>query len=195
MGFGLGMVLTAFTIFPPKSASDWAAWIQAVGSIGAIVGAYTIGQRQARASLDQAIHLRDMEIKAKGQAMTAVVEAATKHAASIRGLAERMPFVPFYGYWRLLGKEETEAVIRSIEALPLHELASADKVIAVTGIRSSLARVRSECAKLDEMENSPLLQLGYQKLAESLAAEGKFVEFHMNKYRGEVPPAHSASSA
>ncbi|WP_052382362.1 hypothetical protein [Paraburkholderia kururiensis] len=44
----MGVVVTAFIRWPPAQSSDWAAWLQAVGSIGAIVGAIWIASAQSR---------------------------------------------------------------------------------------------------------------------------------------------------
>ncbi|MFM0505281.1 hypothetical protein [Paraburkholderia caffeinilytica] len=50
-GFGAGVLLTALVKFPPNSSSDWAAWVQAIGSIGAIGIAIWVSHKQYRDAL------------------------------------------------------------------------------------------------------------------------------------------------
>ncbi|GMG90267.1 hypothetical protein SGO26_09425 [Cupriavidus metallidurans] len=47
VGFGVGILLTAVLTFPPGNSGEWASWVQAIGSIGAIWGAFALGKRQA----------------------------------------------------------------------------------------------------------------------------------------------------
>jgi hypothetical protein len=46
IAFLIGVTVTAFLKWPPNQSSDWAAWVQAVGSIGAIIGAVAIAMRE-----------------------------------------------------------------------------------------------------------------------------------------------------
>ncbi|MEM5459645.1 hypothetical protein VSR69_33035 [Paraburkholderia phytofirmans] len=50
IGFGAGMLLTALLKFPPNSSSDWATWVQAIGSIGAVGIAIWVSHKQYRDS-------------------------------------------------------------------------------------------------------------------------------------------------
>lgn len=45
-GFGAGALVTAFALHPPLSSQDWAAWVQALGSMGAIWIAVWILKKQ-----------------------------------------------------------------------------------------------------------------------------------------------------
>jgi hypothetical protein len=48
IAFLAGMMVTAFIKWPPAQSSDWAAWVQAFGSIGAIGVAIYVSWAQAR---------------------------------------------------------------------------------------------------------------------------------------------------
>ena len=48
LAFLAGMMVTAFLRWPPKQSSDWAAWVQAFGAIGAIGVAIYVSWTQAR---------------------------------------------------------------------------------------------------------------------------------------------------
>lgn len=50
VGFVLGGLLTAVCLHPPITSQDWAAWVQAVGSIAAIAGSFALARVQANES-------------------------------------------------------------------------------------------------------------------------------------------------
>jgi hypothetical protein len=66
--FLCGVFAASFIQKPPTTSTDWAAWVQAVGSIGAIIGAIWIASRQHQKALDAAKaaererHVRVMEV-------------------------------------------------------------------------------------------------------------------------------------
>ncbi|WP_429551143.1 hypothetical protein [Paraburkholderia sp. MM5477-R1] len=47
LGIALGALLCAAIVHAPGASSDWAAWVQAIGSIAAIIGAFAIANQQA----------------------------------------------------------------------------------------------------------------------------------------------------
>ncbi len=58
-GFLGGILLMTFCIHPPKDSSDWASWVQAIGSIGAILVAVWVLYQQNKES----IRREDKEVK------------------------------------------------------------------------------------------------------------------------------------
>ncbi|WP_186251727.1 hypothetical protein [Burkholderia gladioli] len=81
--FAVGALVTALVRWPPSQSSDWAAWVQAVGSIGAIVAAIWIQARQR--AFDRANERRRelSELKRKFEAWDGIATAAIE---VIRGL-------------------------------------------------------------------------------------------------------------
>lgn len=57
-GFLCAAVTTIFLLHPPYSSQDWAAWIQAIGSIGAIAGAFGVVYLQRKHAHEDASILR-----------------------------------------------------------------------------------------------------------------------------------------
>ncbi|MPS30537.1 MAG: hypothetical protein E2576_14495 [Alcaligenaceae bacterium] len=54
-------------------ASDWAAWVQALGSIAAILGAYILGEREYRRARDERLkELREQRVSAINRFMAAI---------------------------------------------------------------------------------------------------------------------------
>jgi hypothetical protein len=104
----------------------WAFWVQAIGSILAIAGAYHIGDRQAVRAL-QNRNKSYLAIYAAAMERTALVE-------SIFGKDEQTWQARHVEYDPSL----IASVIKAIDALPLPELGSAQAVIAALGIRDQL---------------------------------------------------------
>ncbi|MGZ7173840.1 hypothetical protein ACXKTX_09425 [Burkholderia gladioli] len=76
--FAVGALVTALVRWPPSQSSDWAAWVQAVGSIGAIGAAIWIQARQR--AFDRANERRRelSELKRKFSAWEGIAMAAIK---------------------------------------------------------------------------------------------------------------------
>lgn len=51
IGFAAGILLTAVVTYPPGNSGEWAAWVQAVGSVAAIIAAFVIGNRQTKEAI------------------------------------------------------------------------------------------------------------------------------------------------
>lgn len=79
-GFALGVVLAAAFVHLPGSSSDWASWIQAFGSIGAILGAAYVVWYQTRDARDQADKAKTLEERKTAEGLFAVCELADEQA-------------------------------------------------------------------------------------------------------------------
>src|SRR5258708_7288401 len=58
------------------SKSDWAAWVPAIGSIGAIIGAFEVGRRQVESSRRHAMEMDRLARERKIGAIVAVAHHA-----------------------------------------------------------------------------------------------------------------------
>lgn len=65
-----------FVHYQPHTSGDVAAWVQAIGSIGAIAGAFWIGEHQSRTSLQAIASAQMLTERAKRNSMFAVAKAA-----------------------------------------------------------------------------------------------------------------------
>ncbi|MFM0375173.1 hypothetical protein [Paraburkholderia aspalathi] len=79
-GFALGAVLAAAFVHLPGSSSDWASWIQAFGSIGAILGAAFVVWYQTRDARSQAEQAAAVEQRQKAEGLFAICELAEEQA-------------------------------------------------------------------------------------------------------------------
>ncbi|WP_186121450.1 hypothetical protein [Burkholderia gladioli] len=71
------------------SRSDWASWVQAIGSIAAIFGAYLVGERQSNAALASVRESHRLAEDSKRESRFAVLQAAYNRASDIRSAVQR----------------------------------------------------------------------------------------------------------
>lgn len=82
-GFGAGMLLTALLKFPPNSSSDWATWVQAIGSVGAIGIAIWVSHKQYRDSQRLESERRKAEGAKEAGEVRAFVQATREELSAI----------------------------------------------------------------------------------------------------------------
>jgi hypothetical protein len=125
-----GLILWAIGGFFDLSKSDWAAWVQAVGSIGAIGGAVYVMDRQSEAAAKLAV---DTEHRAMARRLSAI-EGIVEHAFHLSMLvgAHTKPIEDFYSYFfSYVDPADLEAALASLHAIPVHTLESYKMVAAV----------------------------------------------------------------
>ena len=141
---GLGVVI-AFLIYAFKLHSEGAAaWIQAIGAIGAIIGAFTVASNQAKNDRRQALDLRRLERKQGRAGIRAVAEHANREAIAIELAFKAMPPFAFQMFVQNTPVISIPDAIRALESIPLHETASADAVAGFIGLKSALQLLHSE---------------------------------------------------
>lgn len=74
-GIVAGMAILAFA-YPMFQSGNWAAWVQAIGSLIALAIVYYGGKRQANAAIQAAAHSHNLAAKARRQSALAVATAA-----------------------------------------------------------------------------------------------------------------------
>jgi hypothetical protein len=131
------------------TASEWASWVQAVGSIAAILGAFALSNNQFKRQ--SALQLESE--KRKFDACFAVVKNAAEHARVLREmvLTQNDP-ASFKSAWVHQYSEIIQASVRSLRLLPAHELGSYDLVIAHNGIVADMEGVLQKVNKFVAVE-------------------------------------------
>jgi hypothetical protein len=121
-----------FFAYPIKSSSDVAAWLQAIGSIGAILGAVWIGNRQVRAALSAEARAS----AGRRKSILAIAEAAYAHSEQFRRLLEE----PDQRASLSLNYHESiiNGIVEALAGIPFHEVGSRDGVMAVLSLRDQL---------------------------------------------------------
>jgi hypothetical protein len=123
-GYGGAVVILSAIIVVQNvwglSKTDWAAWVQAIGSIGAILGAFYLGSRQAQWQA----RAEDRRIRAK---YLSIANVAIGYVEVILDSAR-----PDSGGMLLAGIEAQRLIetTSAMKAIPLHELGSPDVIVA-----------------------------------------------------------------
>jgi len=121
-----------------------AYWAQAIGSVGAVLGAFLIANSQSRRQLSQALQ----KDKQKINAMHAVVEVAVKHAASIGEFVEKLPPDDvFRAFWQEGLGGSFEASVQALKSLPTHELGNPELVVHLMAITGSMATINNAASE------------------------------------------------
>ncbi|MGP5513554.1 hypothetical protein [Pseudomonas helleri] len=120
--------------------SDGAGWVQAIGSIAAIVAAFMIGNQQNR----RQEKMQEDDRRRRSRAMYAVVKHSYQTVSNVTFfLANGISPDLFRANWAVLFGQSMESSYQSLLQIPPHELGSDDLVIAYNGLVGSLGTVRS----------------------------------------------------
>ncbi|MGF6936829.1 hypothetical protein OKW41_005991 [Paraburkholderia sp. UCT70] len=123
----LGFTAGGFASHFPGSSNDWASWVQAVGSIGAIVGAFLFGDRDARRR------------RAEGAAARQnLVDFAVLQVEQVSQCANTMSYRTFIQAWEETLRPSILQARRAIAVIRLDELGSPEAVFEFAAIQLSL---------------------------------------------------------
>jgi hypothetical protein len=137
LAYVINLILTA----PALRTNEAAAWVQAVGSIAAIAGAYFVGERQAMAAFRNDLKIRKIELQQRKNSFLAIAAAAAAqadriaHACTLNDAESRRLRL------RMYNTRTTSDIINSLAAVPMHELGSYDAVSAFFRIKDGLSTV------------------------------------------------------
>lgn len=118
-----------------------ASWLQATGSIAAIVGAYWVAEHQARQQRRQALEMDLLSRKRSFEAFRAIVENGDKCLHEVEFIGGASPTAEFVKYWEQAARRFNDA-INALAAIPLHSLGSYEAVRAVVGMKDTLLAAR-----------------------------------------------------
>lgn len=135
---------------------ECASWVQAWGSICAILAAGAIARYQIKA----AHKAEQQRAGARVQAVIAIAEAFSDLLASTAGAFDRPPEMVGKGRMWHLGVSWNESAFRSAEAtlaaFPLHDLPSAEAVQLLLNFRSLIVTAREAVDRLSRSNAGPL---------------------------------------
>jgi hypothetical protein len=127
------------------SKSDWASWVQAVGSILAIVGAFYIGKHQADVQMKVAEQARQHVLSDRYSTIKGIVDRAFQKCLNVEPDVIRNgkdgPFgnLAFTFSYR---EEEFSRAIRLLEEAPFYELGSDVLVAGIFELRDAMESVQ-----------------------------------------------------
>ncbi|GAB1578647.1 hypothetical protein [Bordetella petrii] len=126
----------------PGNSNDLAAWIQAFGTIGALLGAFFLGAQQAKAAHKTAMDVENERREAKQRGYRGVLEfmisetdevvAEVKQWGTLRDLKNKWPDLD----------ARLAAALAYFEAIPIHELGGIEAIRRAVDGRAHLNNVR-----------------------------------------------------
>lgn len=139
VGVGFGVVIGIATLaaaHPVFQSEHWASWVQAVGSIAAIGGAYWIGKQQARFA-------ENLRIERTRKAILGIGDLALERANLVAGLLSLNEVKLSDSGMLMAGarlmseyhKSLSDGVISAIESIPFAEVGSAKAIAALQGLQ------------------------------------------------------------
>lgn len=122
------LVVGVFVWQFPKTSSEWAAWVQAFGSIAAIVGAVYVGYSQTKITHHNNIRLAQIEEQGRRSCYFEVFDFLQYN---LTGLQEDFYDSDVDGYckvWRELGPTLI-ACLKAANSIPIHDLGGTSNVV------------------------------------------------------------------
>lgn len=121
-------------------SSDGApAWVQAFGSIVALIVAIKVSKLSVKHAGEQ-----------RQRAIFSIAEAGYEYARQIRGAIELITeeVGSNANLWNVYNKDVTASLVRALQGVPAHELASGQQVLALLGLTNQLVFLGQASEKL-----------------------------------------------
>lgn len=113
-------------------SSEAAGWIQAIGTVVAIIAAFLIAEHQSKSSLKTIVNAQKLAEDFKKNGTLAVVRAAKTHATNIgNAIVPESPLQIYEVYDRSI----IDGLVSALSAAPLYELGSTNAVVALLALR------------------------------------------------------------
>jgi hypothetical protein len=172
------LFLLAITIrYFGLNSSEIASWVQAVGSIAAIWGAFTVSNNQVRRQIDQ----KKEDDKRKADSLFAVVKSAADHVRVLGTIVnDGLDPKVFKLSWSKVISDVMEMSLNSLKQLPAHELGNRDLVVAHTGITGGVSNLFQICSRFQSVDALVDAQCAY--LLSELKFQCEFIERHWQKF-------------
>ncbi|MGE8565215.1 MAG: hypothetical protein ACN6PV_02050 [Achromobacter sp.] len=124
--------------FAPKNSADAASWVQAIGSIAAIVGAFWIGAWQARENQRQT-DARDARQKSNRESGYKSIMEALHGAIAAAGdsYETRDNWESFADEWHSYLGPNLTAALSAFDAMPAHDLGTTHRITSAFLLRTS----------------------------------------------------------
>jgi hypothetical protein len=164
-----------------------AAWVQAVGSIAAIVGSFALGRWQSAKAMEQAIALKDAEKIERLKGYESIVELVYMRSWEVGKSMTHNIANPDMAVtnWQLTLRQDCIGALGAFAKLPLHELHSPECITSAAGLGSALATMVANMDAWATKERTALWEAEFgsareQVRIQSLLAEGLWNHFCEN---------------
>lgn len=132
--------------------SEWASWVQAIGSIGAILAAAFIATWQIDATRKSAQAERRRKAAVMVEAVTALVRSHLQELESISALVDRHKHYETRRRMERLDPTEVFATIeRAAQGIPLHDLPDAEMIRLLVDLQNHIRTNREAIAAVKDL--------------------------------------------
>ncbi len=188
---GFGALFAAFVFNPPKFSADWASWVQAFGSIGAILIAVWVSHRDNKNAVDRERVSEKNEGEQMARALASELAVHWKHYHDVAGSAIELhdTATAFRSYWM---PPEHPFPMFMANAGRLHLIPSVEAqeafVYAFSSFQTLFTAYRSNNKAMDELDSINRLICENYESANEL---GKTVIGRMARYSPSIFNAHN----
>lgn len=173
LGIIAGLILLGVFVWKfPTNSQEWAAWVQAIGSIAAIIGSLWVARSQNKASLERVMEAQRLAEESKRMAVFALGEAAVERVKPIKDALEQKD--PRSALYRVHHSSVVHSLAGAISAAPIHELGSKEGILALLAIRDqllfleeSIERLHTNAGKLSKEDRQEWTQQEREKYDQS----------------------------
>ncbi|WP_186270067.1 hypothetical protein [Burkholderia gladioli] len=137
VGVACGVILGWFIRFPPTDSSSAAGWAQAIGTIGAILAAFWIGNAQGRL----AIKMRQADRLDRYTAIEAVLTMAYERAQSLQSEILMLPMNDMFKLVNMDLVAKLRVMFTAIDGLTVDGIASAEIAVALLDAKTAIKHI------------------------------------------------------
>ena len=170
------------------SSSELAGWVQAIGSIVAIWGAFQISNRQVERQELERIEVRSKQASAYYAVAKNAVDAASNFV--VFSQHSHSPTIMRMN-WDLMYSHSIESSLSSLKALPSHELGTYELVMAHSGLIASIASILAQTR--NSLNATALLEQEYILLLGELSMRLSNLNFYWVNFRDAFVVAYPRS--
>ncbi|MGR7948863.1 hypothetical protein ACU6HM_06255 [Alcaligenes sp. RM2] len=167
--FGIGYV---FFKFPVEKAGDIAAWLQAFGSMGAIVGSYIVGSRQSAASHQSAVALEESRREKSQQGYVAIVlNLKEEGLAAVKLFEDQKDPTGFNSEWNTKNSLAMATALKMFSSTPIYEMGDSEKIKKSFRVEKICREIYEKGDTLSRLKSEENLKNGYLNTARTLCKD------------------------
>lgn len=129
--------LVVFVLNWPSSSGEWAAWVQAVGTIGAVIGAIWVGNRGTQFAASLQIEKEEREVRRREEGCKAVVDNLIDTLGAAYQDIVNKPKEGFFIFWENYLEPHIRTAVSSLDRLPMQDLGCRERVVLVFAIQTN----------------------------------------------------------
>lgn len=151
------VLLYMILMVPVLDSANSAAWVQAVGSIMAIVGAYLVGERQVQGALRSVREAQRLELSRKNASILGIAAEANRIGLAVAKAFEgggMNSIAVTLSYDERLADD----VVNALAALPFHDLGSYEAVTSLFRLKNEMVKLQGAVADARQHRIKPVTE-------------------------------------